>query len=230
MGVDAHAQQREDLAAYLLDALEPEEVQEFERHLAGCARCQGEERWLRAVIELLPSSVEQFEPPPALRERLLDTVRAEAAADKAPPRERRARRPWFALGLRPAVALASLAIAAAGLAGYLIGNDNGPKTTTVQAQVTKAEPSASAQLIRTGDTAVLRVERLRVPPPGRVYEVWLARGKQVEPSSLFAVRQNGSGEAAITGKLRGVGAVMVSEEPRGGSSKPTSKPLLIAKL
>jgi anti-sigma-K factor RskA len=230
MESDGHARQREDLAAYLLDSLEPDEVQEFERHLAGCARCQGEERWLRAAIEMLPSSVEQFKPPPALRKRLLETVRAEAAADKVPPRERRARRPWLGLGLRPAAALASLAIVGAGLAGYLIGHDEGPTTSTTQAQATKAEPNAKAQLIRRGDTAVLRVERLPVSRPGRVYEVWLARGKKVEPSSLFAVRKDGSGEAAITGKLSGVGAVMVSEEPQGGSSKPTSDPVLIANL
>ena len=230
MGPDGHARWREDLAAYLLDALVPSEVREFEQHLAACARCQAEERWLRAATELLPSSVEQFEPPPELRTRLMDTVRAEADAERAAPRERRARRSWFGLGPRPAAALATLAIAAAGVGGYLIGNDEGPATTTVQAQATKAEPDARAELVRRGETAVLRIKRLPIPRPGRVYEVWLARGKRVEPSSLFSVRRDGSGEAAIAGKLRGVSAVMVSEEPRGGSNKPTTDPVLIANL
>jgi hypothetical protein len=230
MEANGHTRQREDLAAYLLDALEPHEVQEFEKHLAGCARCQAEERWLRAAIEMLPSSVEQFEPPPALRKRLLDTVRAEAAADKALPRERRTRRPWLGLGLRPAAALASLVIAGAGLAGYLIGHDEGPTTTTVQAQATPAAPGARAKVIRTGDIGVLQVERLPGPRRGRIYEVWLARGKQIEASSLFSVGRHGSGYAAIPDNLDGVDAVMVSEEPQGGSSKPTSDPVLIAKL
>jgi anti-sigma-K factor RskA len=135
------------------------------------------------------------------------------------------------LGLRPAAALATVAVVAAGLAGYLIGDDGGvPATTTIQAQATPAEPTAKARLVRRGGTAYLRVERLPVQRRGRVYQTWLQRGKRIEPASLFVVRRNGSGSAAIWGDLDSVDAVMVSEEPEGGSRRPTSDPVLIAKL
>ena len=137
------------------------------------------------------------------------------------------------LGLRPAAAaaLATIAIVAAGLAGYLIGDDGGGTTTeTIQAQATPQEPMAVASVERTGDSAVLEVDRLPVQRRGRVYQTWLQRGMQIEPSSLFVVNKDGSGSAAVTGDLDGVEAIMVSEEPAGGSEQPTTKPVLIANL
>jgi anti-sigma-K factor RskA len=132
--------------------------------------------------------------------------------------------------LRPATALAAVAVIAAGVAGYLIRGEEGPMTRTVRAQATAAEPGARATLVRYAQGAVLRVERLPVQRRGRVYQVWLARGKRVEPSSLFAVRSDGTGAAAIPSRLAGVQAVMVSQEPEGGSAQPTTKPVLVAKL
>jgi hypothetical protein len=63
-----------------------------------------------------------------------------------------------------------------------------------------------------------------------VYETWVRRGNGVEPSSLFTLRRNRSGDAAIPGPLEGADAVLVTAEPRGGSSQPTSRPLLQASL
>jgi anti-sigma-K factor RskA len=228
---DEHRRYEEDLAAYLLDALEPDEARAFRAHLEGCARCQADERWLRAGVEMLPSSVEQLEPSPALRKRLMDRVQAEAASDRASVRDGLPRRRRWSFGLRPAVALAMVAIAA-GLGGYLIGqgDEGGVTTTTIQAQATPEEPAAEASVERTGDSAVLKVERLPVQRPGRVYQAWLQRGKNIEPSSLFVVGKDGTGTAAVTGDLDGVAAIMVSDEPRGGSEQPTTMPVLIANL
>jgi anti-sigma factor RsiW len=227
---DDHRRYEEELAAYLLDALEPDELRGFRAHLEGCARCQGDERWLRAAVEQLPSSVEQFEPSPALRKRLMGRVQTEAAVDKVPPQEEHHRRRRWTLSLRTAAALATVAVAAAGFAGYLVGQDDGTTTTTIQAEATPAEPTARASLVRTGDSAELKVERLPVQRPGHVYKAWLLRGKQPEPSSLFVVGKDGSGSAVVTGSLDGVDAVLVTEEPDGSTSKPTGDPVLSAKL
>jgi hypothetical protein len=230
-----HGRFEEDLAAYLLDALDPDEVREFRTHLEGCAHCQHDERWLRAAVEQLPSSVEQLEPPGELRNRLMARVHVEAQNDRASAREAPAppppRRRWWSLALRPATALAVLAIAAAGVAGYVIGNDNGgTTTTTIQAQATPEEPTAVAKVERTGDSAVLNVDRLPVQRPGHVYQAWVQRGMQFERSSLFVVGKDGTGSAAVTGDLNGAQAILVTEEPAGGSQQPTTKPVLVAKL
>ena len=73
-----HQPFEDDLAAYMLDALPGDEARRFERHLDSCPRCQERARWLQPSLEMLPAAVEQVEPPPALRERLMVTVRAEA--------------------------------------------------------------------------------------------------------------------------------------------------------
>jgi anti-sigma-K factor RskA len=228
MAPDDHGPYQEDLAAYLLDGLDPQDASGFRQHLASCARCQADERWLRAAVDVLPSSVQQLEPPPALRMRMMSTIRTEAAADQE-SEGGEARRRLFGLGFRPAAALASVAILVAGIAGYLIGKDEDTSVTTVRAPAAQEQP-ARWSIVRTGDIAVLRVRRLPPPRPRHVYQAWLARGKQVEPSSLFTLQRDGSASAAIPDSLKGVKAVMVSEEPKGGSSKPTSKPVLIAKL
>jgi hypothetical protein len=63
-----------------------------------------------------------------------------------------------------------------------------------------------------------------------VYETWVQRGRTMEPSSLFTLRRDRSGDAAIPGPLEGANAVLVTVEPRGGSRHPTSNPVLQASL
>jgi anti-sigma-K factor RskA len=231
----AHDRYREDLAAFLLGALDDDEAREFEHHLAGCAACQAEERWLRAAIEVLPASVEQIEPPPQLRERLMATVReeAKAEADGARQRRRKSRR-RFGFVLRPAAVFAGAAlIVLAGVGGYVLGNGGDEGTTTVAVRATGVQPSASGELTKAdrGYPAIVRVRGLK-PESGRVYEVWLRRkgSKDVTPSSLFAVKEDGTGSAAIPGGLGGVAEVLVSSEPEGGSTAPTTDPVLRATL
>jgi anti-sigma-K factor RskA len=235
MNEQNHRHYEEDLAAYLLDALAEEEKRAFEVHLRSCPACQAEERWLRGAVELLPSSVEQLEPPPVLRERLMDTVRAEAAAEGVEQRRAVRRRPQLGFVLRPAAAFAAAALIAVGVgAGYLIGNGGEePEQTvaTVPAEPTGVAPAARGEIVKSRDAATIRVSGLR-PRPGRVYELWLVwKGSRTpERSSLLAVADDGSGASGIPGGLEGVQQVMVSSEPEGGSPQPTTMPVLRATL
>jgi anti-sigma-K factor RskA len=219
-----------DLAAYLLGALGPEETRDLEAHMASCERCRADERWLGAAVDVLPASVEQLEPPPHLRRRLMATVRGEGAVAGRSQKAGASPGRWRGLMLRPATAAAALAILAAGLAGYAIRGNSGVTTSTVAAQATPAAPGAQATIARTGDAAVMRIERLPVQRRGHVYEIWLRRGDVTEPSSLFVVRRDGSGTAAIPGGLSGVREVMVTMEPGRGSAQPTTAPVLRAEL
>ena len=237
-----HMRYEDDLAAYLLDALTEQETREMERHIEGCARCQERARWLQASVETLPTAVEQLEPPPQLRERLMQTVRVEAAAERGAvptaagkaPRGRDARRAgpgWLGRLLavpRPALALGALLLAVAGGAiGYALGSgDDGPGSTTLQATVAPQASGARATLVREGDRGVLHVSGLP-QRRARIYEVWIARGKEVRPAGLFQVDRTGRGAAAIPTGLAEADQVMVSLEPAGGSAQPTSDPLVI---
>jgi hypothetical protein len=210
----------------------------MERHIGACPRCQERARWLQASVEMLPTAVEQLEPPPELRERLMQTVRTEAAAAGAPdppavPVRTRDRRGWLGRLLavpRPALALsAMLLVIGGGLVGYALGNGDGTDATTVQAQVDPSVSGARATLERDGDKGVLRVSGLP-QRRNRIYEVWLARGKEVRPAGLFQVDRSGQGAAAIPTGLDEADQVMVSLEPPTGSAQPTSDPLVIAEI
>ena len=245
MNEQDHMRYEDDLAAYLLDALTAPEAREMERHIEGCARCQERARWLQASVETLPTAVEQFEPPPQLRERLMQTVRAEAAAERGdavasatarPQRERGARRRtgWVERLLalpRPAIALGALLLAVAGGAvGYALGSeDDGLNPTTIEAQVPPEAAGAEATLVREGDQGVLQVSGLP-QQRDRIYELWIARGGEVRPAGLFQVDRDGRGAAAIPTGLDGADRVMVSLEPPGGSEQPTSDPVVIVDI
>lgn len=73
--MDRHRPYDELLGPYLLEALEPAEEQEVERHLIGCRRCRGEAEALFGVHNLLKSiqgDVMTTAPPPDLKARVLE--------------------------------------------------------------------------------------------------------------------------------------------------------------
>jgi anti-sigma-K factor RskA len=227
MSVDnEHLHYEEDLAAYLLDALPGDEARAFERHLETCARCQERARWLQGSVEMLPASVEQVEPPPALRERLLATV-YEESAPPAPKRRRRSWRRLFEIP-RPALALGAVVLAAVAIGAYALGSGGNDQQQTVTAEA-QAPPGVTAVVERTGDKGILRVSGLPQRTNG-IYEVWIARGKEVVPSTLFQTHRNGSGAAGIPNGLKDADQVMVTFEPPHGSPKPTRAPIIVAKI
>ena len=219
-----HDRRRDDLAAYLLGALEPGEAAELERHVAGCEKCEDELRRLRPAVQVLPETVERVEAPADLRGRLIEQVRSEAAGSQAAPVARQASRRRF--GLRPVAGLAALALVVAAIGGYAIsenGSGGGPKTTTV---VTGKSPGVTAEMVRQGETGTLRLANLHQLPAGKVLQAWIQRGKQVvSAKALFVPNSDGTATATIDG-MHGVNTVMVTAEPRGGSVQPTSAPIV----
>jgi anti-sigma-K factor RskA len=236
METNGHERYEDELAAYMLGSLDAGETEAFEQHLVSCPHCQARERWLRASVEVLPSSVEQVHPPPALRERLMEIVREEAEVPREATRSRvahpeRRRRSWLgSLSLRPAAALAGAAIViAAGIAGYSIGRDASSGPTRIAATGTPAAPRTTGTLVRSGDVGVLRVSNLP-QRRNRVYEVWLVKRGKPLPSTLFQVGKDGTGAAGIPDGLDGSTQVMVTSEPPDGSLQPTTQPVLSARI
>lgn len=237
------------VAVFLLGALSDGEKREFRAHMATCAHCREDVASLRLVADALPLAVPPVAPPPQLRDRLMETVRAEAdvlsaaagpAADRPPPQRRRR----FALSFSRPLAIAGAAGAlvlgvALGLGIGAATNDDQTKTQTVvqvrtvQARVdAAAAPSGTAVIVMRNGVATLRVTGLPSPPKGKVYEVWLLRRGAAAPSptdALFSVSTRGSGRVALPSVV-GVEAVLVTAEPDGGSQAPTSQPFINAAL
>jgi anti-sigma-K factor RskA len=221
MSTDSHERWREEIAAYAIGALAPDESAELERHLAGCEQCRRDLRWLAPAVTSLGESVERLEPPASLRSALMETVEEEAARPQ--PVAGTERRRFGGLWLRPAMGLAAVAlIVAVGLIAYDAGGGGTGTVTTRSAPGTTVQ----ATLERTGDSGTLELTGLRQLPSKRVYQAWVQRGDVMEPSSLFAPHRNGTASAAIPHQLDGARRVLVTVERRGGSDQPTSAPLV----
>jgi anti-sigma-K factor RskA len=217
--------------AYVLNAMAPDERDEFEAHLATCTICSGEVNELRPAAEALPMASPPMAPPPALKDRIMNEVEREAqllaqagaSADRPEPaRPRRRGVPWL-VGWRLAPVAAALLIAGVPL-GVALG---GPESESYPFD------RAAAELEVEGDNAMIVAQDLPAPPEGRVYEVWLMpKGSDTpEPTDvLFTPRSDGSAVAAIPGSLDGVQQVLVSDEPLGGSDSPTGEVLMAAEI
>lgn len=218
-----HDRRRDDIAAYLLGALEPGEAAELERHIAGCAECEEELRRLRPAVQVLPETVERVEPPAALRGRLMEQVRSEAAGSRAAPARQRS--PRRRLGPRPLAGLAALALVLAAVGAYAI-SDSGSGGSGATTVFSGRSPGVTAEMVRDGETGTLRLANLHQLPAGRVLQAWVQRGKQVvSAKALFVPNPDGTATATID-HMQGVNTVMVTAEPRGGSAQPTGTPIV----
>jgi anti-sigma factor RsiW len=216
---------RDDLVAYSIGALEPDEERTVEAHLPGCARCTRELRALAPAVAVLGESVEQFEPPPELRERVLATVREEAERPDAKPAGER--RGLSRLVLRPAAGLAALAVVGAGVTGYLIRDeegDGGSDTVPISA----GEISGSLEV--SADSAMLEVRGMPQLAGRAVYQVWVEEDGMVRPGSSFVPGPDGTATASVPEPLDSGDRVMVTREPGPGRTTPSGPPLLSTRI
>jgi anti-sigma factor RsiW len=239
--VTDHERHKEDAGAYLLGALEPAEQSAFERHMASCHECRAEVDRLRAAADALPRSVDPYAPPASLKRSLMEAVR-EDAAERSPAR--RSLRDRLGLGrlltgMRPEFAWVSAAFVlmvgvALGVAVTQLTSGGGDGQRVVAAEVDSSRlRHATATLIVPKDKngpAHLRVVGMPRPKPGRVYEIWLKRGNQLQPGPLFNVDSQGNGVGAIPDNLDGVSAILVTREHVGGAQTPSEPPIISARI
>jgi anti-sigma-K factor RskA len=246
----------EDLKdAYVLDALPEEERRSFEEFLAAHPERQAEIDELGAVAGLLAFSPEEHEPPPELRERIMEVVEAEAAP-------RRGRRGSVFAGLAGYIGARGLAFGAAALLligllswnlllqgqvedlqGQVQSSQNqvedlqaqvrdaqNQQTQTVQLSGTWADQGADAEVASISDERIVLVaDNLPSVPEGQTCQIWVIKGDVPESGGLF---QPGGTETAapITTPIKKGDTIAVTVEPAGGSEQPTTDPVLSAEL
>ncbi len=148
--------------AFALDAVTPTERLAAEEHLATCARCTRLFKEIRGVVSLLPLSVPQVPPPPALKERILATIREEGNTVTGKPIQRiasvqpqqpqqpqqplRARRPRWNVGILVAAAVLMFCLLGGSLAWSISLNH---QVAELQQQVTQLtrHPATSSNVV-----------------------------------------------------------------------------------
>jgi hypothetical protein len=224
---------REDIAAYSIGGLEAVEEEAVRTHVDECERCRAELAHFAPAVGVLAESVEQREPPPGLRERLLAEV-ADDAAPAEPETPRRAeKKRGFSLGgllLRPAAGLAAVALLLAGVAGYLIAEDEDSASPEETYALTSPMPQAGGTLVVEGKEGTIHVHGMPPLQKGEVYQVWVAAGGEVVPSATFLPHEDGTATAAVPEAARDADEVMVTAEPRVGRAQPTLPSVLDVRL
>jgi hypothetical protein len=211
------------LGGYVLESLEPAEMEEMRRHVAECPYCGPEARALKTLPTLLDSIEPADVPPPSLP----STVE-EAVLDRFARERRGARRPRR---LRPTLprlaALGAACAAAVVLALVLLGGDDEDSRAYASAKLapvvanSAATATAWADDVPAGTRVRLRARGLPAKQGG-MYELWCVRsdGRWVS-GGTFRAAGDGRAEAVLTAAVRpGDYHVMVVTRHEGGKRGP----------
>ena len=223
-------------AGYALDALDPDEREEYERHLAGCARCQEELAVFWEVTGALALASDGPAPPPGLRERILEAARSEPQTVVSLDEARRRRRPPV---LAAVAAIAAVVAIGLGIYAISLNNqlDDAHSALAAQEDVAAvlADPSAtsvsmaagSGRVVVAGDgTAVLVLDKLSEPPAGKTYQAWVVQGRTPASAGTFS-ESGGRAVVPIPQPVPDGAVVAVTLEDDGGAETPTL-PILAA--
>ncbi len=239
-----HQDIQELLGAFALDAVDDDERDVIEAHLAGCPRCRAEVEGYRETAGLLAHSGERA--PDGVWDRIA------TALDEAPPALDLTRIAPAPRSIPLRVAAATMAVAAAItlFLGVALGrNDNGRldrlealaedmekavvrnaayaalhDSRNEQVRLVSTDGNSTAQVVRRPDgTGYLVPGTLAELPAGRVYQLWAVRsdakislGVLGAVPEVSAFRMNGP-----------VAAYAVTEEAAGGVSTTENQPVIV---
>jgi anti-sigma-K factor RskA len=203
--------------SYALDALGPQEMEDFERHLQHCGSCAAEVRGLRETAARL-ALAKARRPPARMQQRVLvATYRTRQLPPLPSHRPAQGRRRWP----RPVLALAAASVAAALALGMT--QLTAPHRPDVSVQTARTSAGGAVTLIVSPAQrdAVLTAARLPSLPDGRVYQVWVIGPAGARPAGFL------SGTALVLAGVRAGERVGVTVEPAGGTSRPTTAPIIL---
>lgn len=214
-----HAELRELLPAYALDALEAGEVSLVETHLSACAECRRDLREFQEVAAHLAHAEELREPPTYLRQRVLERVAAMAGPPGlTPTRARRWTLPRLSWRWTAATAAALIVAALGGWAAFLqvqvrqVQEQNQQLVAALRDQrvltymlaspnirvvalesIARQDPQPGGMLLGSldhGGTLFVGFG-LKPLPPDQVYKLWLVRPEERLDAGNLKVDKDG---------------------------------------
>jgi anti-sigma-K factor RskA len=222
--VDVH----ELTPAYALHALDADEREAFEAHLAQCERCRQELAVLQESAGALAWAVESPAPPPALRERIL--AAADEGRENVVPLRRR-ERTWRGIA-------AVAACVAVGRGVFAATEHNSLTNTRAHANALQivADPTSRKVPLHGGNgmvaiapngEGVLVVDHLPAAPAGKTYEAWVIMDGTAHRAGTFDGGRSMSMVKLGMHVPRGA-VIAATVERNGGVDSPTQKPFVTA--
>jgi anti-sigma-K factor RskA len=240
-----HPELENAVAAYVLGAAEPDELEGVRAHLAGCDDCRAVAARLQRAVDELPMAVGLIAPPAHLKANILTAAAAPLPSQTAPSdvAQTRVRRTpptpnrWsFLVPLAPrpsGVAIAVLALVVLGLGGWNLWlaaqlSQGRPQVAQITLTGSGSMAGAQAKVVDLRDQGVALVSFSHLPrlSADHVYEVWLITADgHPEAAAVFQPDADG-GKTLVIGKdirLFKVIAVTVEAGP-DGTAAPSQAP------
>jgi anti-sigma-K factor RskA len=228
--------------AYALDAIDGAERDRFERHLHRCQPCDQEVRGLHEIAGRLAVAVTRV-PPAQLKERVLA---AAARTRQLPPAAVERRQPKLGRSWLPRVAVAfgAVGVAAALVLAFALSSAQ-RQLDTVRAQdkaisAVLTAPGARILTARstvggTGTVVVASGQRkliftaagLPQLSAAQVYQLWLIGPSRTRSAGLLPPATGGRTAPVLAAGLQPGDRVGVTVEPAGGTTQPTTTPILV---
>lgn len=232
--------------AYAVDAIEPAELDAFERHLTSCGACATETRGLRETAARLAIRV-ALAPPPAMRQRVMEATYQTRQLPPVTqlPRGRLVRprfaRPRLSAAIAASLAAACLAVVIVlGLAQVRTAHqlDTARSVAAVLAAPdaqSGSRPASGGGMVtvvvsRAQGSAVVTTAGLPPLPPAKVYQLWLLDPAGVKSAGLIPAAQHGSTIPLLATGVRPDDRFGITVEPAGGTTHPTTTPLVVMPL
>lgn len=218
------------VAPYALDALPPEERDQFEAHLATCELCQAELADLGESAANIADAV-AVAPPPQVKEAVMAAIAEEDApvAEVIDIDRRRTRLAWTIATAAAVVALVfvgmwSITSGQLTEANRIAAIHEAPDSVVVELETSNGP--ARFVYSETLGQGVFNGTRLSEVDEGHLYELWLIGADAVEPAGTLDPGESG---VLVNGVEAGLTLAMTVEEAPGADA-PTTEPLFAAEL
>ena len=233
---------------YALHALDDVESLRFERHLRDCAECELDVAGMQSAAAAL-GAAEATDYPQRMKASVLEAAsRTRQLPPLAPRRTPRVQQRWLGVA---AAAVLVVAVGAGALVGVVVGRarpgaSTGPSDSAGAAAVAQLLTAADARVVPLRSTAgghasvvvsaslggaAVVASDMPAAPGGHVYEAWYvdAAGRPVA-AGTFTPAVAGPTTVPLVGSPGVATTVAVTVEPAGGSTAPTTTPVMTASL
>ena len=223
----------DDLAAFALGALDPDEARAVGAHLASCPSCRADVRAFAETASTIAETAAR-DTPPGLRAAIVDRARRESRRQGSlgsfSSVAMMLRRP-----LPLAVPLALVVVLVVSLAGYVVARRDADRYGAALAGIVGARVIAltstgelggvnGSLIVPSNGTAPYLILELPAAPSGKTWEAWVIRGETAVAAGVTDAR--GVTTLVLSASFGAGDTVAITVEPTGGLDHPTGKPVL----